>query len=399
MNVKKTISKLLICAYALFKGFRKQHGIEKDTFVLLFFGRIGDAVMFIDALKGYKELYIRQKKQSIVLACRSEVWALLKSIGETDGLRFVELTRETLSGSFSYFSGRVKAIDAENASVILNVRENNGIENIFMHALRGSSKIVHRVYPIERKSFWNRYFSEHTYTQDFRARKETDHLTAQAELLRKLGLTEFKSTIPVLPAVEGDPEMEPGSYVCVCPGASVANKCWPSDRYAEVINCIHRNTKLAVVMCGGKSEQDISRMIVEGVSDKDRVFDYTGKSGMNEWIQWIRNAALVVGNESASIHIAAGTGTPSVCIGEQKFSDKWLPYRPEIVRPEDRIPVVVRGPRLDCDFCAQRSFKRSEACRECIEKNGIIKCVFDVRTEEVIKAVGKELSFPDTSVR
>ena len=96
---------------------------------------------------------------------------------------------------------------------------------------------------------------------------------------------------------------------------------------------------------------------------------------------------IVLTNESGAVHIAASNQVQAICIGEQKYSDKWLPYRPEEIGENDKIPIVVRGPRLNCEFCAARNFKRDAECIQCYQKNGVIRCVFEVKTEDVIQAV------------
>ena len=59
----------------------------------------------------------------------------------------------------------------------------------------------------------------------------------------------------------------------------------------------------------------------------------------------------------------------------------------EEIGENDKIPIVVRGPRLNCEFCAARNFKRDAECIQCYQKNGVIRCVFEVKTEDVIQAV------------
>ena len=53
----------------------------------------------------------------------------------------------------------------------------------------------------------------------------------------------------------------------------------------------------------------------------------------------------------------------------------------------DTIPVVVRGPKLDCNFCVRNGFKRSEECQQCFIKHGIVKCVYEVSENDVRNAI------------
>ena len=391
MNCKKCINKIKTYGLSFLKGKKHNLNEESDVVVLLFFGRIGDAVMFLDALDGYKKLYIHDQHKKIVFACRNEVLALLKTLNKADDLDFIEINREKLASSYAYFIDRVKAINSKKPKIILNIRENHIIENVFVHSLDGSEKLIYRVYPIEHNNKWSKYFSSHTYTMDLSGTEDMDHLTSQADLLRKLGLENFKSSIPALPKFDSDADIERGSYVCLCPGASVLNKCWPIERYSKVIDYIHENSKLNVVICGGKAEQEISSKIISGVKDKSRVFDFVGKSDMKGWIALIQNSAFVVCNESASVHLAACSDMPAICIGEQKFGDKWLPYRPEVLYANNRIPVMVRSQKLPCSFCAKKNFERDIECKKCFAENGVIRCVYEVTEQMITDAIGQLL--------
>lgn len=258
----------------------------------------------------------------MILACRNEVWAFFQSVGAASDLGFIELNREALMGSYSYFRKKVKLINEYKPETVVHIRESYTIENAFIHALRSNEKVVYRVYPLEHKSVLKRYFSGHTYTKDFRGSEDKDYLTSQADLIRRLGLESFRSTVPILPSLLANSVPKQKPYVCLCPGASVANKCWPAERYSEVANYILEYSDCFLAVCGGKSEKLVNEAIISAVNQRDRVLDYTGKTNMAGWIALIQNAVFVVCNESASVHIAACSGVPSVCIGEQKFADK-----------------------------------------------------------------------------
>jgi len=387
MSIKKRINRILKYSYCFYSRHLTKATDNSGIVLLLFFGRIGDAVMFLDVIKEYKALYIQQRGKKIVLGCRNEAWALFESANVVEGIEFFEVNRENLQTSSSYFRDRVRQANLLNAETVIHVRENHVIEDAFIYSLRIKEKIIYRVYPIEHKGFWAKYFSEHTYTQDLSGLDELDYLTSQADLIRKLGRKEYKSIIPMLPRIDAGNYPTDKPYVCICPGASGPNKCWPTERYAAVVNYIEENSDYLIVMCGGKNEKGIIQAIQERADNKDRILDYSGKSSMDEWISLIQHSAFVVCNESASVHLAACSQVDSVCIGEQKFADKWLPYRPEVLRESDRIPRMIRCETLSCAFCAKKNFKRAPECNRCFQEHGIIKCVYEVSADAVIEAV------------
>lgn len=387
-KIKERIHRLLWAGTSVFyRGLKYKH--DETVVFLPFFGRLGDMVMFLDALEGWKELIINRQKKRLVLGCRKEVWALLQSAGADQGIEYIELTREKLNQSYAYFTDRIRQTRALRAGKLINVRDNSAIEHVFLYAIGIPDSVVYRSFEIEQSNRMQRFFSTRTYQTEMRPETEMDQLTCYADMLRRSGLSSFSSKIPELPPVGERSRKINGDYVCVCPGASVENKCWPVERYAKVLDHIAERTHFSIVFSGGKGDRNISEKIISKMEHRDMVVDLTGETSLSEWIATIREARFVVTNESGSVHIAAASKVQAICIGEQKFSNKWLPYRPEVIRAEDRNPIIIRGPRLSCEFCVKRGFRRSSECKKCYEEHGTVKCVYDVKLDDVIRAVDK----------
>lgn len=66
-------------------------------------------------------------------------------------------------------------------------------------------------------------------------------------------------------------------------------------------------------MCGSLEEKSICNEIIE-ILRSVPVLNLAGKTSLVELVEVIRGAKMLVGNDSSAIHIAAATGTPSVCI-------------------------------------------------------------------------------------
>lgn len=384
-TIKNKISVLLHYLYAEVYHIIPNK-MDKNVVLFPFFGRLGDMVMFLDTLLEWKRILIEEQGKKIIFACRTEVWKLIESIGYTDNLIFMELTRESLD-SFGYFQKKIRESRAFHPDELINVRENSVIENVYLYAVPANRKTIYRSFEIIYSNKLANSFSVRTYTDDWRPGHDMDQISCYADMIRKYGNSEYRSQISELPLVGNNVFPEGKKYVCVCPGASAANKCWPADRYASVVDYIISKTGMDIVFSGGKSDIKESNEITSLMKYKDRVTDLTGKTSISEWIAVIQQATFVLANESGSVHIAASSHVPSVCIGEQKFSDKWLPYRPERIRKNDVNPIVVRGEKLECAFCARNSFKWSDECQECYRKHGIVKCVYEVKEDDVKSAV------------
>lgn len=379
------ITVFIICLYSFIMGLRKKKAFNK-TVILLFFGRIGDGVMFLDALDEYKKLYSQGSNYRMIFACRDEVKTLLKAVARDSDIEFIEIDRDRLSNSFRYFTSRVRRIAAFSPEMIIHVRENSAIENVLIHAITAKEKIIYRSFQINYDSWIKKYYSLNTYTIDIQSDQTNDQLTNYICLLRALGTTHIESKIPHIHLgilVDDLPER----YIVVCPGGSSKSKCWPLAWYAEILDyCMERYTE-PIVVCGGKGEIDAAQKIAAFMDIRTQIINKAGKTSIAEWIACIQGADLVITNESASVHIAASTGVPSICIGEQTYGDMWLPYRPEQIKSTDRNPIVIRTEMMDCAFCAKREFRISKACNDCIQSHGVKKCIYDITPNMVKKTL------------
>jgi ADP-heptose:LPS heptosyltransferase len=105
-------------------------------------------------------------------------------------------------------------------------------------------------------------------------------------------------------------------YVCLAPTAQWGCKCWPIQRYAAVATgLLERGDAAGVVVLAAPRERDrIFGPMMEAVPDglADRVgFAPTTVGQMMDVIQ---HARLLVGNDSAPLHLAVGLGTPTVSL-------------------------------------------------------------------------------------
>ena len=97
-------------------------------------------------------------------------------------------------------------------------------------------------------------------------------------------------------------------------------------------------------------------------------------------IEIIRGASLLVANDSASIHIAAATGTRSVCILGGGHFGRFLPYQPEFKVRGDQEPIAVFHP-MDCYGCRWR-------CQYSLGSHEAVPCISGVEVAQVLEACG-----------
>lgn len=114
------------------------------------------------------------------------------------------------------------------------------------------------------------------------------------------------------------------SYAVLIPGSAHREKCWPVERFAALADKISAEFGLSMVAAGSRSE----KKIVQALKDRANVniTDLAGLTSLSGLIALLRNARLVVGNDTGPGHIAAALGVPLVMIFGRANPARIAPY-------------------------------------------------------------------------
>lgn len=206
------------------------------------------------------------------------------------------------------------------------------------------------------------------------------------ELIRGLGRKDFLTGIPVLNKYDARPEIIPdGDYFIIFPGASTPKKMWDIKNFAAVADHVYERTGWMAYVCGSREEQYLYAKLAEYKKPETLVEDYLGKTTLMELAEVIRNAKLVISNDTSGIHFAAAVNTPSVCIlGEYNYG-RFLPYDFDKKDEGGFSPMLICNADMPCKRCAVG--KMTSECKACMAVTGRYLCVDKVTVEQVIKAV------------
>jgi heptosyltransferase II len=101
--------------------------------------------------------------------------------------------------------------------------------------------------------------------------------------------------------------------VAVGAGASYGSaKCWPPDRFAELLNRLQEKMEADIVLFGTASEAAVSAAITSGM--RHPPIDLTGKTSVADLPALLSQCHLFIGNDSGAMHVAAAVGLPVVAI-------------------------------------------------------------------------------------
>jgi heptosyltransferase-2 len=154
-----------------------------------------------------------------------------------------------------------------------------------------------------------------------------------------------------------------GSYIVIAPGSAYgAAKEWPLERYASLAERLSAHTGMRIVSVGTTAEAGP----LAGLAATAPVLSVAGELTSGELLAVLRGAALVIGNDSGPVHLAAAMGRPTVAIFGST-SPAWT-------APRGIASRVVAG-----DVACAPCFKR-----ECPE--GVPRCLLGIEVEDLFRA-------------
>ncbi len=154
--------------------------------------------------------------------------------------------------------------------------------------------------------------------------------------------------------------------VVVHPGARLPLKCWPVDRYAELIRSIIRNDHGPVVLIDAPG----SPTALEIAGQAPEVINLTGRLKLREMAAFCSLARVFVCNDSGPMHIAAASGTRVVAL--------FGPSRPIETAPCGEDHTVIESTCRVKDDCDENH------CRA-----GGMGCMASIPVEDVLREVLK----------
>jgi lipopolysaccharide heptosyltransferase I len=114
------------------------------------------------------------------------------------------------------------------------------------------------------------------------------------------------------------------NYACFVPGSAHADKCWPVERFADLADRVSRQFGLSVIATGSNSEKPIAQR-VKNLANVT-VTNLAGVTSLSELIALLKNAKLVVSNDTGPGHIAAALDVPVVLIFGRSNPARVAPY-------------------------------------------------------------------------
>lgn len=392
MRIGVQVNRALIAIHAYLSAHQKLETKNKSV-LIVFQQSFGDSVVIQNSLAEYTRLFPVLEGYKVKFLVTPSVLSFMQSTLQLpDGMKFEAVDFKKFLEDYNYYRKIVKKY--RGTAEMLIVPGTSLSAEIFSVSSDAKRK-VGLVRSIDVMKPWiMAYFYRVAYTETVRPDKEDMMLQRQRQLINYLWSTqggegEYKAELPRLLEKE---RIIDGKYTVICPGASKMEKCWPVERFAEVADYIIQKYGLLIHLCGGADEKKFADQLMEGIKNRDRVVSHIGTTSFSDWSAIVQHADLVVGNDSATMHLAASGRVPAVCIAGVYDKYQFFPYKVDI--EEDRLPVTVLKD-MPCEYCRTIGYDAGFGNKECknrIDAGLCSTCIDLITVEEVEKAIDNVLT-------
>lgn len=375
---------------AISKGKKNnQKNKEKRRIVLIVFQQIfGDAIVIQDSLKEYIKIFPKDEGYQLIFLARPAVIEFMENTIEIPEEIVVEAVDfKKFLENYRYYKKIVKKYTGIVDTLI--VPGTSLSAEIFSRTNDAYRKIgivkSHEV----TKPLIMAFFAKCAYTERVKADKKNMMLQRHRLLINYLGEKSYKAKLPtLLPKEKIIPEKQ---YCVICPGASKMEKCWPTERYVQIIDFIIGNYKMKVHLCGGSDENKFEKIILSKTKYPEQIVSHIGKTTFSEWSAIVQHSDLVLGNDSATMHLAVASRRKAICIAGVYDKFQFFPYKVDILEEGDRLPVTIMRD-MPCEWCRTIGYHAGYGNAECkkrIKNNECALCIDAITVEEVKEEVKK----------
>ncbi len=312
--------------------FIKKRNIKHRSLFLVRLDSIGDYML----LRNYFEILRKSKKYSgyEITLCGNILWKdLAETFDKPSFDRFIWLNRKKFYSNLIYRYKVLKEISIYGYETAIDVTYTREIlfGDMLVKATRATERIGSEG-SLDSYIKWKRtLFTDSIYTrlipadttnlfEFYRNREFFEQLLGEKISLQKLQIdasgVEFSTSLS-----------EP--YIVIVPGASTAIKRWNPANFTSVIENSRRKFPFNFVICGSKDESVIAEQIIQ-LSGNYKLLNLCGKLSLSQLAKIVSQTSLLISNETGTIHIAAATGNPFVCISNGITYGRFHPYPAEL---------------------------------------------------------------------
>lgn len=395
------INKLLIAISGIKNLVIKQSQLtnnEKNILILIDRPGIGDIVLCLNGLYNFSKFINIKKQYNLFIAADRRVCSLLKNIDSIFGANLIELDFSVIKKfNIEVFNQNYTKLNEHNWEIIISMDRIGMYMKSLVIGLNYKSIICSEYLalysPLENLY---KYFLHKYKTIEFNnlALSYVHKVLICKSVICKAVLCKtgidisdgyYQYRIPIL----YNSNYVNRKYCVICAGVATGHdnqyRVWNLEKFRDTIKYILLHTNLMVYIVGSKDDLKNNNEVYSMLTNEERVHNITAQTSFKEWVEVLRNAQFVFGNDSGYIHLAAILDTQAFVIAGYWNYGRFLPYEKDT--DDIKAPIDIRIAKPECVLCnvVKHKCQGKRACDSLVKSRGIYKCIDDIEVEDAIK--------------
>ena len=348
------------------------------SILLIQLGDIGDVVWATPTFRAVKEAY-PQANVSVFL--RESFGSLLEADPHIYKIFEVKQYRGNLFKKTIKQLSFIRALRQECFDLAFDLRSDD--RGAFMAFLSGAPIRV----SIAHRGLWQKQFFSHLVAPSSSDKKIYSAAEQSLQIVKEFGIN-TKDIIPKLwvsekvkkrikQLLDREGVTAVNRWITLNPFSRWRYKEWSYDKWVQIINWLHEEYGISIVIIGAPEEKEKSIDIASKCGEQ--IFNLTGKTTLDELAGVLSLSSLHVGVDSAAPHIAAAVGTATITI---YGPSEWLVWAPI----GETHSVVT--PDRECAPCHQKG----------CDGSGTSKCLEELTVDKLKGAIQKFLDKSKTLI-
>ena len=339
-----------------FYTIKKYKNIRSNTLLLVRLDAIGDYVLF----RNFIEIFKKSKKYCDykITLCGNMAWKdLAKNYDENFIKNFIWINREkftrnpiyrfkmlrninqygfeiaiqpTYSREFFYGDAVIKASGAKE-----RIGSEGDLSNITKKQKNISDRYYTELVPVKKESIF----------EFFRNKEFFEYILEEKIELNKPNFKINKEAVKI-------PIYNP--YTVIFPGAGAKYRRWQSHKFAEVADYVYKRYRYNIIIAGSKTDKMLSEDIKKKTENAN-IINLSGKITLTQLVNLIKNAKILISNETCAVHIAAAVEIKTVCISTGFRFGRFDPYPKKISTKIFYIyPDIIQKRIYDYEYLSEK---------------------------------------------
>lgn len=371
------LSEVKIVVFSYLKKILQTKRAINNRILIVFSGGIGDAIIFCESFVHYI-MYCKTNQIELVLLSKKNNIEFYKAIGILE-VTYLEIDTKRFCIDWEYYSYINKFFLNESYDIVVAPQPSKTADLICMNAhARNRYSISDHL--LTKNFFLFRLNRRFAYNKMMIVKDYTSQKNRYSKLCDYICHTHFHTKESFIKAANTIKTFNDKTIV-IAPATSTKSKNWEARKFADVINYCHLK-KYRIDIIGICNDENYIDEIISKVNEKQKINKKINLS-MEEWIEAISNACLVIGSDSASIHLATALKVESICILSGRTKDIFFPKRYESTTGV-RCVQSKEMPCFGCFAIADKDGYGNKKCRERILEGKPGICVQRVLSQDVI---------------